>query len=94
MVINISKNKNTKSEILVHNKVTTVETKVANDFNKCFVNVGATLAKAVARPNVQYIPRNMHTVFALLCFVVVMHWLFFPYPSALLHLQSNPDEYG
>ena len=23
----------------------------------------------------QYIPRNMHTVFALLCFVVVIHWL-------------------
>ena len=33
----------------------------------------------------QYIPRNMHTVFALLCFVVVIHWLFFPYPSGLLH---------
>ena len=35
--------------------------------------------------HVQYIPRNMHTVFALLCFVVVMHWLIFPYPSGLLH---------
>ena len=34
---------------------------------------------------IQYIPRNMHTVFALLCFVVVIHWLFFPYPSGLLH---------
>ena len=34
---------------------------------------------------VQYIPRHMHTVFALLCFVVVIHWLIFPYPSALLH---------
>ena len=33
---------------------------------------------------VQYIPRNMHTVFALLCFVVI-HWLIFPYPSGLLH---------
>ena len=33
----------------------------------------------------QYIPRNMHTVFALLCFVVVLHWLIFPYPSGLLH---------
>ena len=32
----------------------------------------------------QYIPRNMHTVFALLCFVVVIHWLIFPYPSGLL----------
>ena len=33
----------------------------------------------------QYIPRNMHTDFALLCFVVVIHWLIFPYPSGLLH---------
>ena len=33
----------------------------------------------------QYIPRNMHTVFALLCFVVVIHWLIFPYRSGLLH---------
>ena len=33
---------------------------------------------------VQYIPRNMHTDFALLCFVVVIHWLIFPYPSGLL----------
>ena len=35
--------------------------------------------------NVQYIPRNMHTVFALLCFVAVIHWLIFPYPSGSLH---------
>ena len=35
--------------------------------------------------HVQYIPRNMHTVFALLCFVVVIHWLIFPYLSGLLH---------
>ena len=34
---------------------------------------------------VQYTPRNMHTVFALLCLVVVIHWLIFPYPSGLLH---------
>ena len=27
----------------------------------------------------------MHTVFALLCFVVVIHWLIFPYPSGLFH---------
>ena len=27
----------------------------------------------------------MHTVFALLCFVVVIHWLIFPYPPRLLH---------
>ena len=35
--------------------------------------------------HIQYIPRNMHAVFALLCFVVVIHWLIFPYPSGLLH---------
>ena len=35
--------------------------------------------------NVQYIPRNMHTVFALLFFVVLIHSLIFPYPSGLLH---------
>ena len=35
--------------------------------------------------NVQYIPRNKHTVFALLCSVVVIHWLIFPYSSGLLH---------
>ena len=35
--------------------------------------------------SLQYIPRNIHTVFALLCFVVVIHWLIFPYPSGLLH---------
>ena len=35
--------------------------------------------------HIQYIPRNMHTVFALLCFVMVIHWLIVPYPSGLLH---------
>ena len=35
--------------------------------------------------HVQYIPRNIHTVFVLVCFVVVIHWLIFPYPSGLLH---------
>ena len=34
---------------------------------------------------IQYIPRNMHTVFSLLSFVVVIHWLIFSYPSGLLH---------
>ena len=33
---------------------------------------------------VQYIPRNIHTVFVLLCFVVVIYWLIFPYPPGLL----------
>ena len=35
--------------------------------------------------SLQYIPRNMRTVFAWLCFVVVIHWLIFPYPPGLLH---------
>ena len=39
----------------------------------------------VDQSDVQYIPRNMHMVFALLWFVVVIHWLIFPYPSGLLH---------
>ena len=37
------------------------------------------------KTELQYIPRNMQTVFALLCFVVVIHWLIFPYSSGLLH---------
>ena len=37
----------------------------------------------------QYFPRNMHTVFALLCFVVVIHWLIFPYLSGLLHCHCG-----
>ena len=40
----------------------------------------------------QYIPRNVHTVFALLCFVVVIHWLIFPISIRLTSLalwQSN-----
>ena len=41
--------------------------------------------KAIYFQQLQYITRNMHTVFALLCFVVVIHWLIFPYPSGLLH---------
>ena len=30
-------------------------------------------------------PKKYAHVFALLCFVVVIHWLIFPYPSGLLH---------
>ena len=43
------------------------------------------LARLAISRDLQYIPRNMHTVFALLWFVVVIHWLIFPYPSGLLH---------
>ena len=35
--------------------------------------------------HLQYIQRNMYTALALLCFVVVMYWLIYPYPSGLLH---------
>ena len=31
----------------------------------------------------------MHAVFALLCFVVVIHWLIFPCPSGLLHWHCD-----
>ena len=53
------------------------------------VTPGSLIAGVIINKQVnalfQYIPRNMHTVFALLCFVVVIHWLIFPYPSGLLH---------
>ena len=54
--------------------------------SKRFFNSGSVSRVITNIPAyVQYIPRNMHTVFALLCFVVVIHWLIFPYPSGLLH---------
>ena len=52
----------------------TAEYNLSNNNNNC-----------PRKKGVQYIPRNMHTVFASLCFVVVIHWLIFPYPSGLLH---------
>ena len=51
-------------------------------FVRLQINTGVTFTN---RDCLQYISRNMHTVFALLCFVVVIHWLIFPYPSGLLH---------
>ena len=60
-----------------------------NQHTKTFFNQQDTTTTfqvtCVCIGNLQYIPRNMHTVFALLCFVVVIHWLIFPYPSGLLH---------
>ena len=44
-----------------------------------------SLSLRPTRAYLQYIPRNVHAVFALLCFVVVIHWLIFPYQSGLLH---------
>ena len=51
-----------------------------NAVKRCKQNTARRIDHAV-----QYIPRNLHAVFALLCFVVVIHWLIFPYPPGLLH---------
>ena len=51
----------------------------------CLVGNKDVVGAAPTGSTVQYIPRNMHTVFALLCFDVVIHWLIFPYPPGLLH---------
>ena len=51
----------------------------------CDIARGGRWAYRFLRHLVLYIPRNMHTVFALMCFVVVIHWLIYPYPSGLLH---------
>ena len=47
------------------------------------------ICNSSALVHIQYIPRNMHTVFALLCLVVVIHWLIFPYPPGLLHWRCG-----
>ena len=52
---------------------------------KCCMSPWCPLLGLLSSYPIQYIPGNMHTVFALLCFVVVIHWLIFPYPSGLLH---------
>ena len=52
---------------------------------KALYEVYLTFSSLLKMYEIQYIPRNMHTVFALLCFIVVIHWLIFPYPSRLLH---------
>ena len=51
----------------------------------CVVSSRNEISYLLLERHVQYIPKNMHTVFALLCFVVVIHWLISPYPSGLLH---------
>ena len=51
-----------------------------------YLNTGDVfILRALKVNSLQYIPRNMHTIFVLLCFVVVIHWLISPYPSGLLH---------
>ena len=51
---------------------------------KCLRNDGHFVSASMCQGITVY-PKNMHTVFVLLCFVVVIHWLIFPYPSGLLH---------
>ena len=58
---------------------------VKETINVSFLWTVTSNVKIKTHTHIQYIPRNMHTVFALLCFVVVIHWLIFPYPSGLLH---------
>ena len=51
--------------------------------NKCFMR---TPKQCLYQQNSSTVyPKKYAHVFALLCFVVVMHWLIFPYPSGLLH---------
>ena len=58
---------------------------VNNVYNPLFHARDIALPLSKLGSLLQYIPRNMHMVLALLCFVVVIHWLIFPYPSGLLH---------
>ena len=51
----------------------------------CFLGTDMIARQLFTLSHIQFTPRNMQTVFALLCFVVVIHWLIFPYPSGLLH---------
>ena len=53
----------------------------SSDYDKPMASISFKLTTILY---LQYIPRNMHMVFALLCFVVVIHWLIFPYPPGLL----------
>ena len=48
-------------------------------YKHCFTDMLACVCRCV-----QYIAGSVRAVFALLCFVVVMHWLIFPCPSGLL----------
>ena len=57
---------------------------ILRDLSLKWVSDGYPILRSTSG-HLQYIPRNMHTVFALLCFVVVIHWLIFPYPAGLLH---------
>ena len=65
--------------------IQSVKKGIERNINKRCIPFTLGINKNLESPDIRYIPRNMHTVFALLCFVVVIHWLIFPYPSGLLH---------
>ena len=58
---------------------------LVSNYDKTHKISSCSIRHGFTSDDIQYIPRNMHTVFALLCFVVVIHWLIFPSPSGLLH---------
>ena len=57
----------------------TCEQKSCNRFNENHRK------KVIAHPWPTVYPKKYAHGFSLLCFVVVIHWLIFPYPSGLLH---------
>ena len=59
------------------------------DLNDLLIHFMVLKGSWHSNDQLQYNPRNMHTVFALLYFVVIIHWLIFPYPSGLLHLHCG-----
>ena len=65
--------------------MTNIRQKPTSFKNNAYYHFDLVKSMSVSAHELQYIPRNMHTVFALLCFVVVIHWLVSPYPSGLLH---------
>ena len=68
----------------IHNKRITHVVQIKHD-NTIIICQASLIVWRFSTIYLQYIPRNMHKVFALLCFVVVIHWLIFPNPSGLLH---------
>ena len=74
------------SQVDIHySKITYSRTSIIKWIDDCCFTKRSIPSQWLMMWSLQYIPRNIHTVFALLCFVVVIHWLIFPYPSDLLH---------
>ena len=55
------------------------------NWSKCKIEILLGVVMDVKQTKFELPSLYMHTDFALLCFVVVIHWLIFPYPSGLLH---------